>query len=341
MEATPDIEKPKGGGDRAKALLPWVVSLAMCAMLLYPFRDPAGRGALVDAFRLASPWTIPVIAIFAVVNWLTDALATGMTFRHFGTPITIRDSLFVRGATLVFDAVNAGLGQLAIGVVMYRRGTPLGTTLTTLVLLNVVFILQLVCAAGIGLLIGYNETSGVSSGVVLVSIALSAAYLVVIALKPGFLARRKSFAQLFEAGIRGHAVAFAVRVPSMCVIFLTTFATFRCFGMNVPASALLVYVPAIILITSVPVSVQGIGPAQLAQVAFFAKFMQAPDERAAAAIVVAWGLSSSVGQAIGSFLIGVGCLFTAAGRAAFVAGKTGKSVEQLAETRTVDSKVEQ
>ena len=302
----------------------------MCAVLLWPFRDPAGRAALADAARHASGWTIPVIVFFAIANWLADAWATGMTFRHFGTDISIRDAVFVRGATLVFDAVNASIGQLAIGVVMVRRGTPLGRTLLTLALLNIVFVLQLVVAAGFGLLIGHSSTSGISSGAVLASIAIAAVYIFVLAAKPAFLARRKSFGQLFDAGLRGHGIAFAVRVPSMAFLFLANYATLRRFGIAIPASALLVFVPAILLIVGAPVSVQGIGPAQIAQVAFFASYVHAPDARSAEAIVVAWGLSSSIGAAIGSFLIGVGCMFTTVGRAAFVAGKAGQTAEEVA-----------
>jgi hypothetical protein len=316
--------------ERAKKLAPWIVSALLCGVLLWPFRDADGRAALSAAVGLASPWTVPVVAVLAVVCWLTDAWATGMTFRHFGTPISIKEACLVRGATLVFDAVNAGVGQVALGVVMFRRSGSLARTVQTVGVLNVVFVLQLVCASGIGLAVGYREASRLSAGVVVVSLVLAAIYLVLIAAKPAFLARRKSFGQLFEAGLRGHAVAFAVRVPSMLAIFLSAYATSRCFGMKVPFGAFLVYVPAIVLVTSAPVSVQGIGPAQLAQVAFFARFVEGADARAAEAVVVAWGLSSSVGAAIGFFLIGVACMFTEAGRAAFVAERRGETAEALA-----------
>lgn len=312
--------------------LPWVVSLAVCAVLLWPFRDEAGRAALADAVRHASGWTLPVVLLFAVTNWLTDAWATGMTFRHFGTNISLKDALFVRGATLVFDAVNPSLGQVALGVVMYRRGTPLAKTVQTLLLLNVVFVLEMVCIAGVGLALGSYPTEELTFQVVFVSLAIAAVYVALIAIKPAALARQKSIANLFDAGVRGHAMAFLVRLPSMAVILGTMFALQRCFGIHAPLSEALVYLVAVLFITGLPISVQGIGPAQLAQVAFFASYVHA-DTRAAQAVVIAWGLTCSIGMALGSFVVGVGCLFTKVGRAAFVAGRTARSTE-LSELET-------
>ena len=60
----------------AKSLFPWIVSVAVCAVLLWPFRDADGRGALAAALDRASPWTAPCIVVFAIGIWLTDAWAT-------------------------------------------------------------------------------------------------------------------------------------------------------------------------------------------------------------------------------------------------------------------------
>ncbi len=323
------------GGGAAKRLVPIAVTIGVCAFVLWPFRDESGREALVSAARHANPWTLPIIVAFTLLNWLTDAWATGMTFRYFGTKISIRDALFVRGATLIFDAVNPSLGQVALGVVLHRYGTPLARTVQTLVVLNVVFVLQLVVVAGIGLMLGHYESSGISTQVVLVALLGAAAYLGALAARPSFLVKRKAFAGLFEAGVKGHALAFAVRAPSIATMVVSVFVTFSCFGIVVPASAVLVYVPAIILITGVPVSVQGIGPTQVAQVAFFASYLNM-DARSAEAVVIAWGLTTSVGNAVFSLLIGLGCLLTEAGRAAFVAGRSSVAEGSIPVTAVVD-----
>jgi hypothetical protein len=95
----------------------------------------------------------------------------------------------------------------------------------------------------------------------------------------------------------------------------------------------LVYVPAIVFITGLPMTVQGIGPAQIAQVAFFASYVNA-EPRVAGATVLAWGLTHSIGMAMGSFLVGVGCLFTEAGRAAFAAGRSAQLDADFAANET-------
>lgn len=327
MSATPSPPPPTAR-ERVARALPWLVSFVMCGVLLWPFHDPSGRAALVEAMRRASSWTIPAIVFFAIATWVTDSWTIAMTFRHFGTNVGHRDMLLVRGVAELFDAVNPVLGQIAIGIAMVRRGTPLARTVQTLLLLGVVFSLELIGIAGVGLALGSYPTAGLTFRIVFVSLALTAAYLVLIAVKPSALARTKSLGDLFQAGLRGHAVAFAVRLPSMVALLGRMYVLMRCFGVDAPLSESLVYLVAVLLVTGLPISVQGIGPAQLAQVAFFAKYV-AGDERTAQAAVVAWGLTASVGTALGSIAIGVGCLFTKVGRSAFTAGQKarGKDLE--------------
>jgi hypothetical protein len=124
-------------------------------------------------------------------------------------------------------------------------------------------------------------------------------------------------------GVKGHGFAFAVRVPSMAWLFAGQLAALYCFGIAVPLAAVLVYVPAIVLIMGMPVSVQGIGPAQVAQVALFAPYVQG-DARMAEASILAWGLSTTVGSAMVWFLVGVACLFTRTGRATLAAARAGE-----------------
>jgi hypothetical protein len=201
---------------------------------------------------------------------------------------------------------------------MFRRGTPLARTVLVMLLMNVVFVLQLVAVAGLGLLLNPREVSEISSYVVIAALLSAGAYLALIAARPGALARRKTLAQLFQVGVGGHAYAFCARIPSMAWMFLGQIAMLHCFGIEVPLVAVLVYIPGIVLISGVPVSVQGIGPAQVAQVAMFARYAQG-DTMTAEASVLAWGLGSSIGNAIVWFLIGVSCLLTQTGRATMAA----------------------
>ncbi|WP_394829526.1 lysylphosphatidylglycerol synthase domain-containing protein [Pendulispora albinea] len=307
--------------DVAQRVLPWVVSVGVCVALLWPFRDEGGRAVLASAVGRASPWTFPIIVLSAAAAWITDSWTTTVTFRRFGTDISFREACLTRGATYLFDAITPVLGQAALGVMMFRRGTPLARTVQVILLMTVVFMIQLVAVAGLGLLLGQSEVSNLSGRVVMLTLLGAGVYLVLVAVKPPFVARRRAFAQLFEIGVGGHAFAFAARTPNMVAMFAGQMATLYCFGIAVPFAPLLVYIPAIVVVTGAPISVQGIGPAQLAQVAFFAGHVGG-DPRVAEATVIAWGLTTTVGHALVWFLIGVGCAFTRTGRTLFAATKS-------------------
>jgi hypothetical protein len=315
----------------ARWLLPVLVSLGVCAILLWPFRTAEGRAELTAAVLRASPWTIPSLVLYGIANWVADAWATGMTFRRFGTSLSVKDACLIRGVTLLFDAVNPSLGQLAIGLVLYRRGSPLARTVQVMLLINVIFVFQLIAAASAGLLLGHDQVSAISTRLTVISLCIAGAYVTVIAIKPRRLARMRSLAQLFEVGVSGHAYAFAVRVPSMVALFGGMILTMRCFGMAVPLSAALVYIPAVILLVGLPISVQGIGPAQVAQIALFARYIPG-DPKSAEALVLAWGLTLSVGTAMMFFLIGVGCLLSPTGRETLTAGRAAR-LDEVAATQ--------
>ncbi|WP_394829525.1 hypothetical protein [Pendulispora albinea] len=290
-------------------------------MLLWPFRDESGRAVLAAAVGRASPWIFPIIVLTAFAGWVGDSLTSAIVFRRFGTPITFYEMWCLRGATYLFDAISPTLGMAATGLMMFRRGTPLARTVQVMLLLTVIAIIQLIAMAGLGFALGQSEVSSLSGRVVTFTLLGAAVYLVLVAAKPAVVARRRAFAQLFELGVGGHAFTFAVRTPPMVVVFASQVATLHCFGISVPLASLLVYVPALLVVTGAPISVQGLGPAQMAQVAFFAGHVGG-DPRAAEATVIAWGLITTVGAALVWLLIGLGCAFTRSGRMLFAATKS-------------------
>jgi hypothetical protein len=267
----------------------------------------------MGALGRASVWSFAVAVVLAVGGWLTDAYATARTFQRFGSTVTLRETCLLRGATLVFQAINPALGQAALMVVMHRRGTPISKTLVVVALLNAVFVVQITLISGSGLVAGAAPPGGMSGPAVGVALGLVALYLMVIGLRPAALARRTTFRGLLDVGLAGHGWAFLYRIPNMVIMIGCQVLFIRCFGIELPLMVALLYLPAVMLVTGIPISVQGLGPAQVAQVAFFASYV--PGERGAAeAAVLAWGLGSTVLTSLGSLLVGVACLATPTGR---------------------------
>jgi hypothetical protein len=296
----------------AARVVPLLVSLAVLGWLLWPYRAAAGRAMLAAAIERASGWTLAVAVLMAVGSWLTDAYAVAGTFRRLGCAVTFRELLLVRGATLVFDAVNPSLGQAALVLVMHRRGVPLGLTLAAGALLNLVFLVQITLIAAAGLLVG-APAGGMTGTTVALALGLVAVYLIVLAWRPRRLARLPMLRSLFAAGLGGHALAFLYRLPNMAVLIGCQLLFIRCFGIAIPVGVALVYLPAVMFIMGIPISVQGLGPTQLAQVAFFTRYA-AGDPATAVAAVLAWGIGSLALTNLGSLLVGLGCLATSTGR---------------------------
>jgi hypothetical protein len=306
-----------------KRLLPWLVSLSLVAWLLWPYRVAEQRAVLADAFSRASSWAIVVSLCGSLMIWLTDSYATARTLQRWGTPITLRETCLIRGATLLFDAINPALGQAVLTLVIYRRGTPLSHAFLVVMLMNVVFIVHIAVISGLGLLSGAAPDSALMSSVVQLALGGTAVYLAVIALRPAFLARNATMRWLMDAGISGHAWAFLYRVPNMIVLIGAQVLFMRCFGIDLPLDVSLFYLPALMFIVGMPLSVQGLGPGQIASVSFFSTYV-AGNPANAEATILASGFAAAALTTLGAVLIGLCCLTTATGRNSVAAVRSAR-----------------
>lgn len=312
------------GGGWLRRLLPWVVSASVVAWLLWPYRGAAERAVLLDAFAKASGWAFVVALVGAVLIWLTDSYATARTLQHWGTRISLRDTCLIRGATALFDAINPALGQAVLTLVVYRRGTPLSQSLLLVLLMNVVFIVHIALISGLGLLAGAAPESSLMPALVVTSVALTAFYLAVVAIRPRALARNATLRWLMDAGLSGHAWAFLYRVPNLVVLISAQVLFMRCFGIDLPLAVSLFYLPALMFIVGMPISVQGLGPGQVAAVKFFSAYAHGSPVSAEAA-VLACGFANIALTTLAAISIGLCCMATTTGRQSIAAVRGARS----------------
>jgi hypothetical protein len=303
---------PAPRGDWVRRLLPWIVTLAVVGWLLWPYRSAEGRALLMQAFARASGWTFPVAALGTLAMWITDAYATARTFQRWRIALDLPASLAIRGTGMMFDAINPTLGQAVLTLVVHRRGTPLSHAVIVVLLMSVVFLQHIALFSGFGLLGGAAADGGMVP-LVLSSLGMTAIYLIVIALRPAALAKYPICAWLMSAGLSGHAWAFLYRLPNMIAIIAAQAVFLRCFDIDLPLNVALFYLPAVIFIVGIPISVQGLGPGQVASVAFFAAYAQG-DPATAEATVMAASFAFTVLTTLFAAVIGVGCLATETGR---------------------------
>lgn len=318
-----------------KRLLPWLVSLSLVGWLLWPYRIAERRAVLTDAFAQASRWAIVVSLCGSIVIWLLDAYATARTLQRWKTPITLREMCLIRGATALFDAINPALGQAVLTLVVYRRGTPLGHAVLLVLLMNLVFIVHIAVVSGIGLLAGAAPDAALMSLLVQLALGSTIMYLAVIALRPAALARNATMRWLMDAGLSGHGWAFLYRIPNMVALIGAQVLFMRCFGINLPLDVSLFYLPALMFIVGMPLSVQGLGPGQIASVNFFSAYVSG-DPANAEATILACGFAGAALTTLGAICIGLCCLTTTTGRESVAAVRSARRSSAEPSVGTVD-----
>lgn len=304
--------------------LPWLVSLSVVAWLLWPYREPAPRAMLMNAFSQASRWTVLVAAIGMVAVWLTDSYATARTLQRWGTPISYRETSLIRGSTALFDVINPALGQAVLTLVVYRRGTPLAQSILVVLLMNVAFIVHIALISGVGLVAGAAPDTAIMSWLVGLALGWTTLYLALIALRPAALMRNTTFRWLADAGLSGHAWAFIYRLPNIAVLIAGQVLFLSCFGINLPLHVSLFYLPALMFIVGMPISVQGLGPGQVAAVSFFGAYVSG-SPASAEATILASGFAGTALNTVVAVLIGLCCLTTETGRSSIAAIRTASA----------------
>jgi hypothetical protein len=283
--------------NRIGRVLAWVLALAL---LGYLFKRTS-VGAVVQAVKMAAPWTVPVLAVLVVLVYLADSLAMWRIFGWFVARLSFVEVLVVRGATYLLALINYAIGQGTIVYFVHKsRGVPVmkGAAAVLLVMGTNVLLLLFFATAGLAVA---QQVPPLLSTVVAVAWVGLAVYILVVAVKPRFLRERPLFDLLLGAGVRGHLKAVLVRVPHLLSLMVFSYVSLRAFAVKVPLGHAALCLPVTYFIAVLPISPAGLGTTQMAMTLFFAPY--APE-----ATILA---SSLTGQAIAmavQALIGLCCL---------------------------------
>jgi hypothetical protein len=271
---------------------PWLVA-AFILYWLFRIVPIAKLGeALANAPLVAF---VALTIVYVGVNLLADTFATWATFRRSlpDVPLTYGDTLVMRGATYLLAVVHYGAGQGGLAYFLHRRyGVEVPRTAGAVMLLMGVNVVVVAMCAFVGILAGGAPEASALRWIVLALAAGFPIYLLVIALRPRFLTRIRLLQPLFQAGLRGHAVAIAARLPHMAVLIGANFAAMHLFGVTPPLGKALVLLPIVFVLAVLPISPSGLGTAQAAAVTLFAEFAHGAtiDDRRAAVAAYSLGL---------------------------------------------------
>jgi hypothetical protein len=289
-----------------RTLWPWAVGTAIVVLIATHVPLAKFRASLQQGPHIALAATELVTAIIVL---FTDSLSTWIGLLALRIRWPLGKTTAIRGATYILTLANYALGQGGFGYYLYRDGQPakravgatlflLGTTLATL--LSFTFAVWIIANAH-----GANEQMWWTLVGTMIAFGL---YLVVIVARVKFLASVPALAPLFDAGLRGHAIAIAGRLPHVIVIVFAHWVALRVWGIPVPLEAAAVFMPAVALAATLPISPAGLGTIQAALVFFFAHYAagSTPDERTAT--MLGFGVAHFVYGVISTALVGLACI---------------------------------
>ncbi|WP_437501829.1 lysylphosphatidylglycerol synthase transmembrane domain-containing protein [Sorangium sp. So ce1099] len=291
--ALPEPRAPRLWG-RARRALPFALAIGLVAFVLGRLDFGAFRAALS---RVDAPLFGAFAAVFILALLAADTFATVLVYRRLIAPVAFRDFFVLRGASYLPSLLNHHVGQAFITVFLARaHGVPLARVAgATLV----------VYASWLGCLLLLAAVAVPANGGPLAGSALllgaGVLYLALLALRPARLARTKLLAPLFEAGVRGHLVALAARLPHLLVLFVGTWLPFGLFGVHIPLGAALTYIPILMVAVTLPLTPQGFGTRDVLAAALFERFAAGAtrEERlaAVAATTTTWAVALTLVEA--------------------------------------------
>ena len=278
-------------GKRLRKILPWVVAAILMGYMFHkiPLAD------LSKALAQANIYYLFLTVIFVDFGcWFTDSWATSKVATWYLVPVRFGEMLPVRAATYLMAILNYNLGQAGLIYYFHKvKGAPLlaATAMILMMMGSVILLLALMSLGGL-LLVDDERTR--QFGMIVASLTVGAAiYFLVLRLRPAWLARRGLFKPLFDAGVTGHLKATLVRVPHLAVLIATHVFGMRCFDIEIPLGAGMIYIPMVLLVASLPLTPFGLGTMQATAVHFFSPFAQAPTLGGRQALVFGYSLALS------------------------------------------------
>jgi hypothetical protein len=290
-----------------KKLGPIVAWAVAVAILVYLFRD-IHFANIAKAVRGAYWWAVPADAIIVVAVYMADSFAIKKTFGWFVAPLTYREVLVVRGATYLLALVNYSVGQGAIVYFVNRsRRVPVLRGTAAVLLVMGINVLVLLVLATLGLVVAPDVPAELQL-IVLIAYAGLAVYIVMVSLKPRWLAKRPIFDVLLSAGVVGHLRALTVRLPHIASLLLLSWFSMAAFGIFIPVGKAILCLPIVYFVTVLPISPQGLGTSEFMLIHFFAAYAPgATDESHKTAILAASFVCRLVANVIQA-LIGLFCM---------------------------------
>lgn len=287
-----------GSAAVVRRVLPFGLAVALMGFVLARIDWSAFRAQLGS---MDLPSFAAFVSLFVLALLSADTFATASLYRRTIKGLAARDLWVIRGASYLPSLLNHHVGQAWLTYFLSRAyGVELATVAGTTVL-------SYASWAGCLLLIGAAALLGTDLAKAWLAVPFGAgvAYLILLALRPARLARVRLLAPLFDAGVRGHLEALAVRVPHAVVLFLGTWLPFWFFDVRVPLEVALRYMPVLMVAVTLPITPQGIGTRDALAATFFERFADGATREARLGVIAAATTTTLVALVLVEALLGL------------------------------------
>jgi hypothetical protein len=239
---------------------PWLVAAALLAAVLWRI----DVGATLAAFGDADWGRFVAAALPFAVLWLViDAAALSRLVSRFHAPVGFRAMLRLRGGSYLLLVLSYDAAQAALALALHRRlAVPLLALGGTFLFY---YAIDLLTIAGLGLA-GARALPGARGTAVAAALALLFAAVLGGLVAFGRITRRARL--LAAAELLGWRLLFYASFVAFAA------ATLPAFGIHVPLRALIACVPVTLSIAALPITVSGIGSAQVAMLALYGGFAE-------------------------------------------------------------------
>lgn len=244
------------------------------------------------------------VVVFVLALLTADVVATLHIYRRFVSHMSFTDLFVVRAASYLPSLLNHHVGQAWLTYLLSKvYGMSLVRVAGATLFVYVTWGGCMVLLAVVGLTV-----AGLGGVWIAAPLGAGLLYLLLLWLKPAWIAQRPLFEPLFDAGIGGHVHAMVMRVPHIAVLFLGTWLPFFFFDINIPIDAALTYVPAMMVAVTLPLTPMGIGTRDALAAQFFQDYVANADtldeQRAAlAAATTALAVALTVVDAVIGLLL--------------------------------------
>jgi hypothetical protein len=285
--------------------LPWVIGLALIPLLLY-------RIPIVELSAAIRHGPFLALSIFTgvhlVASWYSDAAATRVGLEAVGIGRDFREILWMRGATYLAGLLNFTIGQGAIAFHLTRTGVQGAFAAGATLLLVLVSFLALAALALTGSI--FFAPFDAATRLTVAAAALTPLMTVVLLYlaRPAWLTRRAVLQPIFQTGPTAHLRALAARLTHFAFVTGLYWGGMRLWGIELPFARGMVLIPLVLFVAALPLTPNGIGTVQVAQLLLFSDYSHGVTAAEREASILAFGLVQFAAAFVAQAAIGFRCL---------------------------------